>query len=459
MFTRRRFVQMSLIAGSALTFGGAVPGMRSAAAAATPPLRRSLGYMDLDDPDLVTLREFITLMKDPSRDGGTVNWTKFSDVHGSFAGGFHKCPHGNWYFLPWHRAYLQMYEAAARSLTGRPEFALPYWDWTADTQLPRAFAEASFNGQPNPLFVADRSMGPNESLPPSIVGQQEVMELVYQESNFEAFGSTRGTDVSGKAQNNLDESWVHVRGISGTLEATPHDNMHCIIGGPFMCSAASAQDPLFLMHHGNIDRVWAVWNSLGRLNTSNQLWTEMPFTDHFISPEGTNYTKRVSELPTVEALGYTYGLTPAAPIADAPGRSAVLSALFSGPDLLDQLGLDRNLATVNAMATPQKPLDVDLAPDEPAFRLAVDSASLQGTETQGGASNARSIALQIRPPQIYAAIRGLEVAEPGSTQLRVFVNCDYLSQSTPTSDPHYVQLSAFSGLERMPSTAARVAPH
>src|SRR5262245_48779071 len=46
------------------------------------------------------------------------------------------CPHGNWWFLPWHRGYLGWFERVCRELSGDPDFALPYWDWTASPSLP-----------------------------------------------------------------------------------------------------------------------------------------------------------------------------------------------------------------------------------------------------------------------------------------------------------------------------------
>ena len=88
-----------------MTFTGVLPGLR--AIAQPIPLRRSLQGMDLDDPILETYREFVTMMKDPSRNGQPVSWVGFSDVHGSFAVGFNLCPHRNWYFLPWHRSYVR----------------------------------------------------------------------------------------------------------------------------------------------------------------------------------------------------------------------------------------------------------------------------------------------------------------------------------------------------------------
>src|SRR5215204_5629805 len=58
------------------------------------------------------------------------NWYRNAIVH------LLDCPHGNWWFLVWHRAYLGWLERTLRDLSGDPEFALPYWDWTKTPRVP-----------------------------------------------------------------------------------------------------------------------------------------------------------------------------------------------------------------------------------------------------------------------------------------------------------------------------------
>ena len=427
MLSRRALLRSTVAAAGAIVCTAAVPGLRIASQT-TLPRRRSLGEMDLDDPDLVTYREFVKIMKEPTRNGKPVNWVSFSNVHGS-ANSFNLCPHGNWYFTPWHRGYLRMYEVAARVLTGNQDFALPYWDWTVDRQIPRSFSDEIFNGRPNPLFVPDRDMGPNDSLPDDLVGQAEVMDVIYDETNFEAFGSSRPN-----GQNDLNPMWLRRGGVSSSLEATPHNNIHCEVRGPFMCSGASPQDPIFLMHHCNIDRIWAVWNSLGRMNTSDPLWLDMPFTDHFIAPDGTKYTDVVRDLERVEPLGYTYGLKEAEKFPENPGRTLLLTSVFGVPDVLERTGFSRSRSGLTANATALRPQSVQLSPDAALLKRAVRASS-----------NRSVVAAGLREPQVYAIIRDLSPVKPDETQLRVFVNCNYLSLSVPTSDPHYVTTIGFFG--------------
>jgi tyrosinase len=53
----------------------------------------------------------------------------------------------------------------------------------------------------------------------------------------------------------------------GVLEGQPHNNVHNCVGGMslqknnggFMQANLSPVDPIFFLHHSNIDRLWDVW--------------------------------------------------------------------------------------------------------------------------------------------------------------------------------------------------------
>src|SRR3569623_3760765 len=96
---------------------------------------------------------------------------------------------------------------------------------------------------------------------PMIYSGTSVMNTIYGQTNFELFGSSRGA-----GQNNLNATWINGSGTQGTLEATPHNNIHTHLGG-YMPKGKSPMDPIFLMHHGNIDHIWWRWNCQGGANT------------------------------------------------------------------------------------------------------------------------------------------------------------------------------------------------
>jgi hypothetical protein len=70
---------------------------------------------------------------------------------------FNQCPHGNWWFLPWHRAHLHYFERILRWAAEGPELMLPYWNsCDADQrELPAAFRAATVNGKDNPLHLPE----------------------------------------------------------------------------------------------------------------------------------------------------------------------------------------------------------------------------------------------------------------------------------------------------------------
>ncbi len=343
MATRRSLLTATAATGAAVVFSGVLGGIGRAFAQGAPVVRRSLHGMSLDDPDLVTYRDFVGYMlrQDQSR---PVSWLQYSLLHGNAdTGQFKYCPHGDWYFLPWHRAYVAMYETAARALIGKADFAMPYWDWTVDRTMPQAFTDSTYKGKPNPLYVPGRTLS-NPSrwpLPDSIVGPA-VMSKIYAQTTYQSFGTSKNP-----RQNSLDESWVVAGGgVQGTLEATPHNNVHNFIGA-FMPTAGSPRDPIFMMHHCNIDRIWAYWNALGRRNSDGmsaddwKLWNGMTFTNNYLSPTGVPYTAAVAGLQNTLALGYTYGNLPQhdGQVED-PERTRRLLALFatgSAPETLENL--------------------------------------------------------------------------------------------------------------------------
>src|SRR4029077_12843491 len=144
-----------------------------------------------------------------------------------------------------------------------------------------------------------------------------VLQDILHSADYEEFGTSRP-----RGQNSLDPSWVLKRtGAQGTLESLPHNMVHNNIGG-WMPSAVSPRDPIFFMHHCNIDRIWAVWNSLGNPNSADSLWTDMQFKSNFYLPDGSDYSPLVKELYVPEALGYTYGLPAPAPAVATAATSA-----------------------------------------------------------------------------------------------------------------------------------------
>jgi tyrosinase len=438
MTISRRSVLLQGCAVGAGIIATNMPGMVALAQGTAPKLRRSLLGMAPNDPIITTWRDAVGILKGRPA-SNPISWISFSNIHGT-ENGFNKCPHRNWYFLPWHRAYLLMYERTVRDLTGNNDFALPYWDWTAQRQLPPAFTAPA----PNPLLEPSRDMSPTDSLPDENVGPDVIMQ-VLGETPFESFGTSRPNN-----QNSTAQSWITTTtGIQGTLEGNPHNSVHGIVGG-IMASGASPIDPIFMMHHCNIDRIWWVWNQAGNQNSADPLWADMEFQNHFFSPNGTPYSPKVSDLYTPETLGYTYDpmLPPGpGPVAYTPTPvENNLKTLYAGLTNLSTIkaaGIASFVAEVKDAATANKYLEVSVKVDpDPLYAVARYRRPSSGSAFL----DSRRVQTQLAAaPRALCFIRDIEVSKIETTQYRVFIDCDYLSSSTPVTDPHYAGTFSFFG--------------
>jgi tyrosinase len=178
-----------------------------------------------------------------------------------------QCQHGSWYFLPWHRGYLIALETVVRDavtkLGGPADWALPYWNYfkTGQNGLPPAFASKDWpDGQgDNPLFV-ERRFGPDDD-GNVFVPTDQVDLNALGDPDFVGPGSGGSQGFGG-----IETGFSHDSGTHGGIETQPHDQVHVSVGGgtqrrPGLMSDPdiAGLDPIFWLHHANIDRLWQVW--------------------------------------------------------------------------------------------------------------------------------------------------------------------------------------------------------
>lgn len=408
-----------LRSGVALALAATVPSTEALAQSVVT--RRSITTLAANDPIVESYRTAVRAMQAlPASD--LRNWTRQAQIHNNF------CPHGNWYFLPWHRAYLVAFERLCRQLSGNPNFALPYWDWTANPQLPAFFASSTWMGQPNPLFNSTRS-SQTVTIPTNVAGPARISTLLA-ETSFEVFGSSRPT-----GQNSTASTWQRRRGIAGPFESGPHDQVHVRISGD-MGTFMSPLDPIFWLHHCNIDRLWDQWNRMGRSNSSSALWRNFAFNGQFVNPSGaagtTPFNVNVSGLLNINTFGYRYVLPFLAAIAASPTLAKTID-----------LGKMQQVARLDSVPVAQ----INTVLNMPVRLAAPQTQVLERVQplTQRKVLDA-SKPIQ-SPGRIVAIIRDVEPPKTGNAEVRVFVNCPYLTPETPTEDRHYVSSFTFFGVE------------
>ncbi|MBY3211773.1 tyrosinase family protein [Rhizobium laguerreae] len=259
-----------------------------------------------------------------------------------------QCQHQSWYFLPWHRGYLLALENMLRheiELLGGPSnnWALPYWSYFGSNQdvLPPAFRTSDWPDGigNNPLFVVQRWGQLSGSTPFDVSSQTNLNAM--QDPEFTGPGGGGSAGFGG-----VETGFSWSGDESGGIESDPHNMIHVLVGGghptlvfppgspqagrplPGLMSnpLSAALDPIFYLHHCNIDRLWESWNKFpaGKPSASPTDWqnpTETKWLDGPAStgerefampnPDKTKWAYTPAQMRELAGLGYEYDdLTP-----------------------------------------------------------------------------------------------------------------------------------------------------
>ena len=291
------------------------------------------------------------------RDGPSLadptGWLHIANTHGTslnprgWPSGalWNQCEHFHWYFLAWHRVYVHHLEKIAREtvvrLGGPSNWALPFWNYSDTTRpdcrrLPPAFREQRMpNGSPNPLFVTQRN--PNINLGTQLDPGDVDINAAMRPTQFASLAGVDGFGGGVSARNHSGNS-------GGPLEFTPHGAVHVAVGGltptglplGFMSSfETAARDPIFWLHHANIDRLWEEWlQQPQHVNPGDARWLNEPF--EFGSGVATTRMRVRDTLSTSQPpLSYLYDVVPTIPsipppVTPAPSTDGLVEASNEG---------------------------------------------------------------------------------------------------------------------------------
>lgn len=185
-------------------------------------------------------------------------------------------------FFPWHREFLRRFEIALQEIDS--SVSLPYWDWTADSELEDPTTAAIWsddfmggNGDPNDDWRVQSGPfsynGGNWPIRPDLNGpalrrqlgviyeklptlshvQNATRQTYYDMPPWDSSPFTRGF-------RNLAEGWVTPNADARFEEPGTqlHNRVHVWVGGS-MLPGTSPNDPVFFLHHCFVDKIWADW--------------------------------------------------------------------------------------------------------------------------------------------------------------------------------------------------------
>jgi len=307
------------------------------------------------------------------------NWYRNALVHAL------DCPHGNWWFLPWHRGYLGWFEQTCRELSGDPDFAIPYWDWTKEPRVPDVMFKDVLTPTDSAYIAKyDEFKGKFQE----VVAKADYWKRVFTNGAFDErtqygqllyrgirFPEDLWFDVIDDPRGKFFFDLVQARGLTkekpefdertskavllsnvldalsprdfltfasprtlfhsgltgfGVLEGQPHNRVHNNVGGisfrtvggvttridvgGFMQANLSPVDPIFFLHHSNMDRLWDVWTRKQQAHKYPILpegpdfepWSTEPFL-FFVDSEGKPVTKtNAGDYAAIGDFSYDY---------------------------------------------------------------------------------------------------------------------------------------------------------
>jgi tyrosinase len=334
---------------------------------------------------------------------------------------WNQCQHASWFFLPWHRMYLAYFEqtvqAAISALGGPDDWALPYWNYSDPAnpharRLPLAFTLPTMpNGDPNPLRNSERLRG-NDNAIVATPNQANVRPALI-DPNFHA-PAAGGLAGFGGPQT----GFMHSGGMGapiGKLENTPHGSMHVAVGGFMGAFNTAGLDPLFWLHHANIDRLWVVWRARNPQHldpTLSQWLSGVTFSLH--DAHGSEVAHSASDVVDTKAIPFEYQYDnvadPVVGVMGAAPTAARRTTMAQPPEMVgasDQpIVLTGGEATTRvAVSVPTGPAALGVAAEPPTVHLNVENVT--GLESESTYAVYLNVPAGERPeehPELFAGL-------------------------------------------------------
>jgi tyrosinase len=315
-----------------------------ATVAASRRVRRN--QLSLSDEERARFVAAVKKMKEPRPPDDSV-YDKYVKWHlESMPEGTISPAHGGPAFLPWHRQFILFFEndlrAADKALGNDGSITLPYWDWTdpvsrgaAPLLAARIWKEDFMGGDGDPADFHRVTTGPfaTDWPLPYNAGDLPFLTRRFGLDGFSLLSAYEDWTEAKKAARYDAPSWDwQAKGkdsFRNSLEGFQpkrqlHNLVHRWVGGS-MAPTTSPNDPIFFLHHCNVDRLWALWQI--RRGPKKPAYLPDPLQtgpDRGPAPQGHNLddpmppwvppettpAKKPRDMLNHRALGYSYDTDP-----------------------------------------------------------------------------------------------------------------------------------------------------
>ncbi|XP_053402662.1 uncharacterized protein LOC123550645 [Mercenaria mercenaria] len=191
-------------------------------------------------------------------------------------------------FLPWHRAFLALYEEALRQID--PDVSLPYWDSTIDYNMATPVESVMWD---------EEHLGTGFG----VVNDGPFANFTTNDNPLRRrIGNGNGRLMRpDNVEQLFQDGFCNLGHISRRLESL-HNSVHRWVGGT-MVGSLSASDPVFYMHHAFIDYIWEKYRERQKSEICGGI---DPGTDYPIFDETFNRPTPPEHMPEEEMDGMEF---------------------------------------------------------------------------------------------------------------------------------------------------------
>jgi tyrosinase len=333
---------------------------------------------------------------------------------------------------------------------------LPYWNYSDNTAariIPQVFRDRNYtnpSGQvvPNPLFEQSRRSDLNEQQNPAAL-ESGTVDTTRALGLTGFISSQLGRDGFGGQQVAAPEHLPDQN--HGGLEGSPHDKVHDAINGLMGDPDTAANDPIFWLHHCNIDRLWNRWLNQGQRSDPNDpVWAGQSFT--FAAPGGQSTQTVCKFLNYVPGnlIDYQYD----DPQAHDPAGDASACQGTPPPLVASQLAVHAKPGAMHAMAA--KATTTSLATFPPRLSLLAKPTSfkLEIPAEHRGTLTTMAEASPGASGELSLEVSGIDAKSLDGGYYDVYVNLPQGAQPDPNGSSFVGSISSFAMKGRAKHLAA-----